>query len=132
MRRIDAASLAVLAALACPLPGAAGEADVLAVEAERSGSGWRFSVTVAHADAGWEHYADAWRVRAPDGTVLGIRTLHHPHVSEQPFTRSLSGVAVPEDVGTVRVEARDSVHGWGGQALVLDLASGETRIRPAR
>jgi hypothetical protein len=32
-------------------------------------------------------------VRAPDGTRLGIRDHLHPHVEEQPFTRSLAGAA---------------------------------------
>ncbi|MEM1345264.1 MAG: hypothetical protein AAGI34_11880, partial [Pseudomonadota bacterium] len=111
--------LALLALLAAP--ALAGEADVLAVDARQSGSGWRFEVTVAHADTGWDHYADAWRVVAPDGTVLGTRTLHHPHVDEQPFTRALSGVAIPEDVERVIVESHDSVHGWGGAQVEVVL-----------
>lgn len=45
--------------------------------------------------------------------MLGTRRLEHPHVSEQPFTRSLRGVVVPEAVTLVRVRAHDSVHGWG-------------------
>jgi hypothetical protein len=93
----------------------------LAAEAARSGATWRFSATVAHADEGWDHYADAWRVVGPDGTVYGVRELLHPHVTEQPFTRSLSGVAIPEGVERVTVEARDSVHGWGGAAVEIVL-----------
>ena len=94
---------------------AAGEADVLDVRIEReAGGGYRFTVTVAHADEGWDHYADQWEVVAPDGTVLGTRVLAHPHVTEQPFVRSLGGVAIPDGVGTVTVRARDSVHGYGG------------------
>ena len=120
--RLVPALLAV--ALAAP-PAAAGEADVVAVEAAKGASGWRVSVTVAHADEGWDHYADAWRVVGPDGAVYGTRELLHPHVEEQPFTRSLSGVAIPAGVAAVTVEARDSVHGWGGRAMRLDLASGE-------
>ena len=101
---------------------AAGEADVVSAEAQREGGGtWRFSVTVRHADAGWDHYADAWEVLAPDGTVLGTRELLHPHVDEQPFTRSLGGVTVPEDVDTVTIRARDSVHGYGGRGVEVDL-----------
>jgi len=99
----------------------AGAADVLEVRARASGGAWSFDVTVAHADTGWEHYADAWRVVGPDGTVYGTRTLYHPHVGEQPFTRSLSGVAVPEDVTTVTVESHDSVHGWGGATVEVAL-----------
>jgi len=112
-----------LALLAClvPAPALAGMADVLAVEARQSGGGWSFDVTVAHADAGWAHYADAWRVVGPDGTVYGTRVLLHPHVGEQPFTRSLSGVRIPSGVPTVAIEAHDSVHGWGGAVIEVAL-----------
>jgi len=111
----------VLALALLPGPALAGKADVLAVAAHRSGGGWSFDVTVRHADTGWDHYADAWRVVGPDGTVFGTRTLFHPHVGEQPFTRSLSGVAIPEAVTTVTVEAHDKVHGWGGAAVEVVL-----------
>ena len=82
---------------------------------------WRVEVTVAHADEGWDHYADAWEVVAPDGTVLGTRTLLHPHVDEQPFTRALAGVAIPGDVAAVTIRARDSVPGPGGRELTVDV-----------
>jgi hypothetical protein len=112
----------ILLALALvPGPALAGKADVLEVAARQSGGGWQFDVTVRHADTGWDHYADAWRVVGPDGTVYGTRTLYHPHVGEQPFTRSLSGVAIPEAVSKVTIEAHDSVHGWGGASVELDL-----------
>jgi hypothetical protein len=102
-------------------PAAAGPADVLRAEARPGGGGWSFDVTVAHDDTGWEHYADAWRVVGPDGTVYGTRTLLHPHVGEQPFTRSLSGVAIPEGVAAVIIEAHDLVHGWGGATIEVTL-----------
>ena len=102
---------------------AAGEADVLAVEAAPESAGvWRFDVTVAHADEGWDHYADKWEVVAPDGTVLGTRVLLHPHETEQPFTRSLGGVAIPEATDRVTVRAHDSVHGLGGDEVTVELA----------
>ena len=101
---------------------AAGKADVVAVEAVQESAGtWRFDVTVAHADEGWEHYADKWEVVAPDGTVLGTRVLLHPHETEQPFTRSLGGVAIPEGIERVIVRAHDSVHGLGGAELAVEL-----------
>ncbi len=100
----------------------AGEADVVAVEAVQEGdSTWRFSVTVRHADEGWDHYADRWQVVAPDGTVLGTRVLLHPHENEQPFTRSLGGVAIPKGVDEVVVRAHDSVHGDGGAEIQVKL-----------
>lgn len=42
-------------------------------------------------------------------------------MEEQPFTRSLSGVEVPEGVTRVRVRARDSEHGHGGAAREVPL-----------
>lgn len=91
----------------------AGEPEVTQVSASKSGETWRFDVTVRHADTGWDHYANGWRIFAPDGSELGYRELLHPHVNEQPFTRSLTGVAIPPDVTEVIVRAEDSVHGTG-------------------
>ncbi|MEM8787120.1 MAG: hypothetical protein AAGE76_02560 [Pseudomonadota bacterium] len=96
-----------------PVAALAGPAEVVDVQATRQGDTWRFDVTVAHADTGWDHYADGWFVLAPDGTELGYRELLHPHVNEQPFTRSQSGIVIPSDVTEVIVRARDSVHGLG-------------------
>lgn len=75
-------------------------------------NGDRFSVTLSHPDTGWDHYADGWEVLDADGNSLGIRKLLHPHVTEQPFTRSLSGVVVPEGAAVVYVRARCNVDGW--------------------
>jgi hypothetical protein len=80
-----------------------------------------FSVTLEHADEGWNHYANQWEVLTLDGRLLGTRVLHHPHENEQPFTRSLSGVAVAREIGRVRIRARDSQHGYGEQEFELDL-----------
>ncbi len=102
-------------------PALAGEVEVVDAKATREADGWRFDVTLRHEDTGWEHYADAWRVVGPDGAVYGQRTLLHPHVDEQPFTRSLSGVAIPEGVSRVLIEARDNVDGWSPRVLELPL-----------
>lgn len=92
-----------------------GCADVIDVEVVAGGDGsYTFHVTVASADEGWDKYADEWSIRAGDGTILGTRTLLHPHVDEQPFTRSLSGVLVPDGIESVVVSARDSVAGYCG------------------
>jgi hypothetical protein len=100
----------------------AGEADVVNVSVKQSGKNtFSFSVTVRHADEGWDHYANKWDVVAPDGTVLGTRVLYHPHVDEQPFTRSLSGVNIPDTVDTVTVRAHDSVHLFGGETKMVKL-----------
>jgi opacity protein-like surface antigen len=115
-------SLALALSLACAAGSTAGEADVVAVEvAKEAGGSYRFDVTVAHADEGWDHYADAFDVVGPDGHVLGTRVLLHPHETEQPFTRSLGGVAVPDGVTEVILRARDSVHGHGGAEVRVSL-----------
>ena len=93
---------------------AAGMADVVSVDIIKTGDSYRFDVSVRHADAGWEHYSDKWEVVAPDGTVLETRVLLHPHDNEQPFTRSLGGVIVPERVDYVIIRAHDMLHGHGG------------------
>lgn len=81
------------------------------VSTDRGGT-WRFDVTIRHGDTGWDDYADGWRVELADGTVLDTRVLFHPHVEEQPFTRSLQGVVVPADVSEVFIRARTNVDGW--------------------
>ncbi len=105
------------------LPGqvvSAGEADILAVNMSATGDRvYRIDVTVAHKDTGWDHYANQWEVRTLDGKSLGIRRLAHPHVSEQPFTRSLGGVSIPAGIDQVELRARDSEHDYGGKIMIV-------------
>lgn len=96
-----------------------GCADVLVVEVSGDGP-YTFSVTVSSADTGWDKYADQWRIEALDGEVLAIRELTHPHVDEQPFTRSLGGVDMTAPQ-TVVVAARDSVSGYCGETVEVDV-----------
>jgi hypothetical protein len=112
----------ILVLTAMAMPTYAGEADVVQVKVVISGERtYRFDVTVLHGDTGWDHYADQWEVLAPDGKILGTRKLLHPHVNEQPFTRSLSGVRIPNNIQQVSVRAHDSVHAFGGKVLTVDL-----------
>ncbi|MEL6915195.1 MAG: hypothetical protein AAFP13_11920 [Pseudomonadota bacterium] len=104
----------------CAGPALADPAEITAIEAMPAGEGWRFSVTVAHGDTGWDDYADGWEVRLPDGTVLGTRVLLHPHVTEQPFTRS-HVVDVPAGVAQVELFVSESVGGWGARAYPFSL-----------
>ena len=99
----------------------AGPADVVGVKVSKTAPNtYRFDVTVKHGDEGWDHYADRWDVVSPDGTVLGTRILHHPHVEEQPFTRS-DVIKVPSGVKSVTVRAGDKVHGLGGEEMTVAL-----------
>ena len=100
-------------------PALADSAEIIEVRLVEAEAGWTFHVTVAHADTGWDHYADGWQVRSGD-TVLAHRTLTHPHVEEQPFTRSLPGIEISQDIARVQVTAHDTRHGWG-QPFNVDL-----------
>jgi hypothetical protein len=98
----------------------AGEADVVEVDIKQTGENtYYFKVTVRHADEGWDHFANKWDVVAPDGKILGTRTLYHPHVDEQPFARSLSDVKIPASITAVTVRAHDSVHEYGGKTVTV-------------
>jgi hypothetical protein len=112
----------MLLGLSAGAAGYAGEADVTAVEVKKTGEGtYHFHVTVSHHDEGWKHYADRWDIVAPDDSILGTRTLYHPHVDEQPFTRSLPEVKIHDGIRSVSIRAHDSVHGYGGKTLMVDL-----------
>ncbi|MEP5757751.1 MAG: hypothetical protein ABJ327_00240 [Litoreibacter sp.] len=99
----------------------AGQAKIENVTARQAGGTWTFNVTIRHDDSGWDHYADAWTVNTVDGKEIGRRTLAHPHENEQPFTRSLSGVSIPEGTSKVVVRAHDSVHGWSDKTYTVKL-----------
>ncbi len=80
-----------------------------------------FSVTLKHDDTGLDHYANQWDVVTPGGKIIQSRVLGHPHVNEQPFTRSLSGVLIPEGIKQVKIRARDSKHGYSLQEFPVDI-----------
>lgn len=95
--------------------------DVIDATAEFDGTSWTFSATLSSPYDSPERYADAWRVVGPDGTVYGERILTHDHATEQPFTRSTSGVAIPAGVDEVTIEGRDQLSGWGGDTVTIAL-----------
>ncbi|MCU7930468.1 MAG: hypothetical protein KZQ90_06685 [Candidatus Thiodiazotropha sp. (ex Codakia rugifera)] len=96
----------------------AGEANVLKVDIRPLGDN-RYSIdtTVYHADTGWEHYANSWEVLDLDGKPLGKRTLLHPHVNEQPFTRN-AVLNIPVTIKRIMIRANDLVHGIGGKTVI--------------
>lgn len=103
----------------------AGQAEIIDVRVSNNQDSFRFDVTLKHDDTGWDHYADGWEVISPAGDVLGKRVLAHPHVNEQPFTRSLSGVRIPQGINTVSIRAHDSVHGYNEKMFVVDLSGSQ-------
>lgn len=97
--------------------------DVIAVDVSPGGDGtYRFDVTISSPYDTSERYADAWRIKDNEGSVYGVRELFHDHASEQPFTRSLTGVEIPGDIERVIVEGRDLVNGWGGETMEVPLS----------
>mgnify|MGYP001544870800 CR=1 FL=1 len=112
----------------------AGDVEILAADFQLgSKDTWSVSVTLQHGDTGWDHYADNWRVVDAEGRVFGDRVLYHPHVDEQPFTRGLGGIVIPEGTERVFIEAHDTVHGWSPDRLEVDMRSvdgGRIRVEP--
>lgn len=106
---------------ALPLPVLADAPNVETARAIRTGDTWHFDVTIAHPDTGWDHYADAWRILDPDGRELGLRVLLHPHVTEQPFTRSLTGVTIPAGLTHVLIQSRCLTDGWSDHMVPVQL-----------
>ncbi|MBB4930764.1 hypothetical protein F4561_001584 [Lipingzhangella halophila] len=96
--------------------------DVREVEVEEgSGGTVDLAVTISSPYDTPERYADGWRVKGPDDTVYGEHELAHDHQNEQPFTRTQSGVRIPDGVDEVVVEGRDSEHGYGGATETVEV-----------
>ncbi|NNE53848.1 MAG: hypothetical protein HKN30_15780 [Sulfitobacter sp.] len=106
-KRLILFALVLLAA-----PAFADAPRVENVKVTKRGATFNFDVTISHQDTGWANYADAWRIVDLKGNELGLRNLAHPHEHEQPFTRSLSNVSIPDDVEIIGIQTRDTVGGW--------------------
>ncbi|APE45223.1 hypothetical protein BOO69_00860 [Sulfitobacter alexandrii] len=111
----------ILAIALAATPVLADPPVVKNVNMKKVGDSWDFDVTIRHDDTGWDDYADAWRILDGEGKELGMRNLAHPHVNEQPFTRSLSGVKIPEGVTEIGIQARDNVNGWSPEIKRIKL-----------
>lgn len=108
--------------LMCFSQAYASEANVVATDMQQENDGsFSFNVTVQHADEGWQHYADHWLILDQDDQLIAARQLMHPHVKEQPFTRNLSYVEIPDTVSEVVIRAHCSVDGYTGKSLTLKL-----------
>lgn len=116
MLKTTIAALALLAS-----PALADSAKVQNVKVVKNESSYTFDVTILHTDIGWDDYANIWRIKDAGGNVLGERVLAHPHVNERPFTRSLSGVKIPDGTTQVFIEAHDTVNGWNPEAKAVTL-----------
>ncbi|WP_072679428.1 hypothetical protein [Arcobacter sp. LA11] len=100
----------------------ANKADVLKVKSICSKyNSCTFFVTIKHEDTGWKHFANRYEILTPDRKIIATRILHHPHVDEQPFTRSISNVKIPKNINSVIIRAHDLVHGYGGKEAVVEI-----------
>ena len=109
-----------LSLLLGPAPLRAGQVEIVKAELlPLGGNRYRVTVTLRHEDEGRMHYADRWEIVGPKGHVLGVRRLTHPHVNEQPFTRSLDSVVIRSGITEVTVRARDNRHGYSRRELKL-------------
>jgi len=106
----------------------ANEVEVVDVKIDQQiDKTWTFAVTLKHDDKGWDHYANEWQIIGTDNKIFGTRTLYHPHVKEQPFTRNLSGIKIPSTVKTVRVIAKDTIHGLSHKAAEINLSTKDVK-----
>jgi hypothetical protein len=96
--------------------------DVIGVEVVAQGADtYTFDFTISSGYDSAERYADGIRIVGDDGRVYADLELTHDHAAEQPFTRSLSDVAIPPEIRRVTVEARDLRYGWGGATVTVEL-----------
>ena len=116
------ACLTAAAITGLALPAMADGPVVEDVQMEKTGMGWRVSVTLSHADTGWDHFADSWRIEDAEGKVIAVRKLMYPHVEEQPFTRSLSSVMLPDGAREIYVRAHCSKGGWHDETTKVKIA----------
>ena len=87
-----------------------------------------FFISVLHDDTGWEHYADGFEILSVSGKIISKRVLAHPHVDEQPVTRDLRSVSIPDGATQIDVRAHDTVHGYGPKVRV-PIPSGDKEIQ---
>ena len=98
----------------------ANEPKIIDVKADRANdNSYNFHVTVKHNDVSNDHYVNRWEVVDEKGNILAIRILFHPHINEQPFTRSLYGIDLPLNIEKVYVRAKDIVHGYSKNYEVI-------------
>lgn len=87
---------------------------------------YRFNVTLYHDDDGEEGYADFWIVETLNRTELGRRTLTHAHGTQE-FARSGS-IIIPKSIEIVVVRGHDQTHRFGGQAILINIRTGELEV----
>jgi len=116
--------LLIISCFSLAVPIAASETVINKAMANKNGNGtFSFSVTLSHADKSWDHYANLWQVETMQGKVIARRVLHHPHINEQPFTRTLTNVEIPTGTKQVVIKAGCTIDGLNSKPVVVELGS---------
>jgi hypothetical protein len=116
MNALSAALVLLFAA-----PAFADAPDIAGATATETGGRWTVTVTIAHRDTGWDHFASGFAVLLPDGTQLGYLELSHPHTGHDTFSASLTGLRISGEVPFVLIRTRCSLVGWAAEAVQVDL-----------
>ena len=113
------------------LPREGANADVLRVRALQEGETlWRFEVTIQHPDTGAKDRVDGWDLLLPDDSVVkpvpgsAFTQAIDGEISTQPEVHVQTGIVIPVDTELLRVRAHDSVDGFGGRELLIDMRTG--------
>ena len=62
----------------------------------------------------------------PDSSVYGEHNLARDHANEQLFTRTQSGVEIPDEVDQVTMKGRHGEHGYGGTTVTCSCPTHES------
>ncbi|MFW5910006.1 MAG: hypothetical protein ACOCUM_04435, partial [Thiohalospira sp.] len=105
------------------------------VEVTEEVRSYTVTAVLEHDDEARYHFLDGWRVTTPEGEVLAEQGFEHPRPQAPPRRATLTGIRLPEGVERIRVEARDRLHGWGDDAVEVELDGERTkgedwRLRP--
>ncbi|PKN56663.1 MAG: hypothetical protein CVU56_14905 [Deltaproteobacteria bacterium HGW-Deltaproteobacteria-14] len=103
-------------------------ADIVGLDVTGAAGDYAFTVIIASDDVDCEHYTDWWEVVLVDGTLVYREVQLHPHVDEQPFTRTGGHLAIAEDA-LVLVRAHFHPDGYVGVAWVGSVKDGFTAAR---
>ncbi|HEY6635633.1 MAG TPA: N-acetylmuramoyl-L-alanine amidase, partial [Acidimicrobiia bacterium] len=95
--------------------------DVTAATLRETEGLYEFIVTISSPQDSEERHADAFRVIGDDGIVYAVEELEWTGGEPQPFTATVTGLAIPESVNRVTIEGRDLVYGWGGGTVEVPL-----------
>lgn len=124
MRRAAIATALLVPLLVLLLPVAAAqddldgrEANVLGVDWANTTDGTTLWVTLYKELDEYDGIGDWWQIEDLDGNVIGSKQVSQ---NETHYTSNHT-ITVPPGIRYLVVRAHDSVHGYGGQAVVVDL-----------